>query len=85
MSQKIKLNKREKKGCCAKRTTEKLLPIIKDDREECVQKITDLHPLSWEPLRSVFPLFGKLLCCLSNKAKEYTDKEKKELRKDIDE
>lgn len=68
------MKKKEKKGCCAKKTTGKLDPINEDDREECVEKITDLHPLSWEPFSSVFPLFSKLLCCLSNKPKEYTEK-----------
>jgi len=33
------------------------------------KKITDLHPLSWEPWASVFPTFGILFCCLSNKPK----------------
>jgi len=74
MSQKLKLKERKKKGCFPKNTKRKLDPILDDDKEECVQKITDLHPLSWEPWIVVFPLFGKLLCCLSNKPKEYDDK-----------
>lgn len=70
------MKKREKKGCCAKKTKRKLDPINDDDKEECVLKITDIHPLSWEPFSSVFPLFGKILCCLSNKPKNYTDEQK---------
>ncbi len=50
MSTKLILKKKVKKGCCAKKTTRKLHPILEDDKEECVQKITDLHPLACEPI-----------------------------------
>lgn len=60
-------------------------PITEDDKEECTQKISDLHPLQTEPFRKVFPLLGCLCCCLSGKIKELDDEKKKTLIADIDE
>lgn len=48
MSTKIKEKKLEQKTFCSKICKKKGLqkpPLDEDEREECVQKINDLHPL----------------------------------------
>ena len=49
ISSKLKLKKKENKD--SHKTERKLDPLNEDEKEECIQKINDLHLMSSEPLK----------------------------------
>ena len=49
ISSKLKLKKKENKD--SHKTGRKLNPLNEDEKEECIQKINDLHLMSSEPLK----------------------------------